>query len=72
MLNTDVDDLSADVVDDVHLEGSAGAAAIPGAAVIVLAGEEHVLAQRVEHPVLVGRLPASEHLQHLNLSLVKC
>ena len=71
MLNTDVDDLSADVVDDVHLEGSAGAAAIPGAAVIVLAGEEHVLAQRVEHPVLVGRLPISKDLKQLNLPLVK-
>ena len=72
MINTDVDDLSADVVHDVHLEGSAGAAAHPGAAVIVLAGEEHVLAKSVEHPVLVSRLPASEHLQHLDLSLVKC
>ena len=67
-----MDDLSANVVHNVHLEGSAGTAAHPGAAVIVLAGEEHVLAKRVEHPVLVGRLPASEHLQHLNLSLVKC
>ena len=69
MIITDVDNLSADVVHDVHLEGSAGAAAIPGAAVIVLTGEENVLAQRVEHPVLVGRLPASEYLQHLNLLL---
>ena len=67
-----MDDLSANIVHDVHLEGSTGAAAHPGAAVIVLAGEEHVLAQGVEHPVLVGRFPASEHLQHLDLSFVKC
>ena len=71
MIITDVDDLSANVVHDVHLEGSAGAAAHPGAAVIVLAGEEHVLAQRVEHPVLVGRLPVSEDLKQLDLPLVK-
>ena len=66
-----MDDLSANVVHNVHLEGSAGTAAHPGAAVIVLAGEEHVLAQRVEHPVLVGRLPVSEDLKQLNLPLVK-
>ena len=66
-----MDDLSANIVHYVHLEGSAGAAAHPSAAVIVLAGEEHVLAQRVEHPVLVGRLPVSEDLKQLNLPLVK-
>ena len=71
MIITDVDDLSADVVHDVHLEGSTRAAAIPGAAVIVLASEENVLAQRVEHPVLVGRLPVSEDLKQLDLPLVK-
>ena len=72
MINTDVDDLSAGVVNNVHVKRSAGSAAHPGAAVIVLTGKEHVLAQSVEHPVLVSRLPASEHLQHLDLSLVKC
>ena len=49
MINTDVDDLSAGVVHNVHVEGSARAAAHPGAAVIVLAGKEHILAQLVDH-----------------------
>ena len=51
---TNMYDFSAKVVHNVHLERSAGAAAHPGAAVVVLAGKEHVLAQRVEDPVLVG------------------
>ena len=62
-----MDDLSANVVHNVHLEGPARSTAHPGAAVIVLLGKEHILAQRVKYPVLVGRLPASECFKQLDL-----
>ena len=40
---------------------------LSGAAVSVLLGVEHVLAEGVEHLVLVGRLEPGERLQQLNL-----
>ena len=54
-----MDDLPAQVVHDVHLEGSGVAADHPGAAVVVLLGVEHHLALLAcLHLVLVGALEA--------------
>ena len=64
-----MNDFSAKIVHYVHLERSAWSATHPRAAVIVLLGVEHVLAKGVEYPVLVGRLPPSEGLQHLHVLL---
>ena len=62
-------DLSPGVVHDLHLEGSAGAAAHSGEAAAVLLGEEDVLAERVGDLIFVFRLPPSEGLQQLHLLL---
>ena len=64
-----MDDLLPRVVHDAHLERSARTAAPSGAAVRVLLGEEHVLAQTVHDLVFVAGLPASEGLQQLHLLL---
>ena len=60
---------STKIVHYVHLKRSARSTTHPCTAVIVLLGVEHVLAQGVEHPVLVGRLPPGEGLQHLHVLL---
>ena len=64
--SVEVDDLLALHVRDVHVEGSGGTAALPGAAVSVLLGVVDLLAQRIEHFVLVSGLEASEGFQDLD------
>ena len=61
-----MDDLPAQVVNDVHLEGSARAAAHPRAAVVILLREEHVLAQAVEHAVSTN---IYKYLQYLHIDI---
>ena len=62
-------DFSAKIVHYIHLKRSARSTAHSRTTVVILLGIEHVLAQAVEHPVLVGRLPPSEGLQHLHVLL---
>ena len=61
-----MDNLLALHVRDVHVEGSGRATALSRAAVSVLLGVVDLLAQRIEHFVLVCGLEASEGLQELD------
>ncbi len=63
----EVNDLSAEVVEQRQIERPVRAAAIPRAAVGLLLGPVELLAHRVQHQVLVVRLEARQHLQQLHL-----
>ena len=65
----EVEHLLTLVVLDVHLKGPGGSTALPCAAVCVLLGRKNLLAQAIQHLVLVGCLKPSERLQYLYLLL---
>jgi len=63
----DVDHLLSLDVRDVHIEWPGGSAALSSAAVSVLLGLVHLLAEGVEDLVFVRGLEASESFQNLHL-----
>lgn len=55
------------VVKDLHVKGTQGTTAVPGAAVCVLSSKVNLLAHWVLHLVLIGRLKPSESFQKFHL-----